>query len=66
MSFSIALIHVHQLKHQCLLYSDRWLLDEKQRILGTRAKVAVSVLAFYSNDPSLNPAVYLNFLYEET
>ena len=26
----------------------------------------VSVLAFYSNDPSSNPACYLNFLYEKT
>ena len=26
----------------------------------------VSVLAFYSNDPSSNPAGYLNFLYKKT
>ena len=25
----------------------------------------VSILAFYSDDPSLNPAGYLNFMYEE-
>ena len=26
----------------------------------------VSVLAFYSNDPSSNPAGYLNYLYKKT
>ena len=33
---------------------------------GRGGSLVVSVLAFYSDDPSSNPAGYLNFLYEKT
>ena len=33
---------------------------------GSGGGLVVSVLAFYSDNPSLNPAGYLNFLYEKT
>ena len=33
--------------------------------LGRGGDLVVSVLAFYSNDPSSNPAGYLNFLYKK-
>ena len=34
--------------------------------MGRGGGPVVSVLAFYSNDLNLNPAGYLNFLYEKT
>ena len=34
--------------------------------MGRGGSLVVSVLAFYSNDPSSNPAGYLNFLYKKT
>ena len=33
--------------------------------MGRGGGLVVSILALYSNDPSLNPAGYLNFLYEK-
>ena len=33
--------------------------------MGRVGGLVVSVLAFYSDDPSLNPAGYLSFLYEK-
>ena len=33
---------------------------------GRGGGLMVSVLAFYSHDPSSNPSGYLNFLYEKT
>ena len=33
---------------------------------GRDGGLVVNVLAFYSNDPSSNPAGYLNFLYKKT
>ena len=36
------------------------------RALGCGGGLVVSVLAFNSDDPSSNPAGYLNFLYEMT
>ena len=34
--------------------------------MGRGDGLVVSILAFYSNDPSSNPAGYLNFLYVKT
>ena len=34
--------------------------------MGRGGGLVFSILAFYSDDPSLNPAGYLNFLYEKT
>ena len=34
--------------------------------MGRGGGLVVSVLAFYSNDPSSNPPVNLNFLYKKT
>ena len=41
---------------------------QKKFVLAFGAVVVnkVGVLAFYSNDPSSNPAGYLNFLYKKT
>ena len=34
--------------------------------MGRGGGLVFSILAFYSGDPSSNPAGYLNFLYEKT
>ena len=34
--------------------------------MGRDGGLVVCILAFYSDDPSSNPAGYLNFLYEKT
>ena len=34
-------------------------------LMGRGGGLVVSILAFYSDDPSLNPAGNLNFMYEE-
>ena len=35
-------------------------------LMGRSGGLVVNVLAFYSDNPSLNPLSYLNFLYEKT
>ena len=35
-------------------------------IWGRGGGLVVSILAFYSSNPNLNPACYLNFIYEKT